>query len=157
LNLPPEPNADGIGAIFAQDARVKALHLLGEAGEERYFSNFAFHLDDVYNDARELSLLSQLAKNYGYMRPSLRAAKQAARLQSMLTESGYPLIDEIEGLPSNFDIPFVYAVARQESEFEFNVVSSAKAHGMMQMINSTAKYTARKHRIPYSLSKLTAL
>jgi len=27
---------------------------------------------------------------------------------------------------------------------------------MMQMIDSTAKYTARKHRIPYSKSKLTA-
>ena len=156
LNLPPEPDTAVFGASFAGDSRVRAMHLLGEASEERYFSNFAFHLDDVYNDARELSLLSQLAKNYGYMRPSLRAAKQAARMQSMLTESGYPLIDEIEGLPANFDIPFVYAVARQESEFEFNVVSSAKAYGMMQMINSTAKYTARKHRIPYSVSKLTA-
>lgn len=132
------------------------MHLLGEASEERYFSNFAFHLDDVYEDQRELSLLSQLAKDYGYMRPSLRAAKQASRFQSMLTDSGYPLIEEIESLPGSFDIPFVYAVARQESEFEFNVVSSAKAYGMMQMIDSTAKYTARKHRIPYSRSKLTA-
>jgi len=45
------------------------MHLLGEAGEERYFSNFAFlHLDDVFNDAGELSMLSQLAKSYGYMR-----------------------------------------------------------------------------------------
>ena len=101
-------------------------------------------------------MLSQLAKSYGYMRPSLRAAKQSARIQTMLTESGYPLIDEIEALPSTLNIPFVYAVARQESEFEFNVVSSAKAYGMMQMIDSTAKYTARKHRIPYSKSKLTA-
>jgi soluble lytic murein transglycosylase len=66
------------------------------------------------------------------------------------------LIEEIEALSQSFDIPFVYAVARQESEFEFNVVSSAKAYGMMQMIDSTAKYTARKHRIPYSRSKLTA-
>jgi len=74
----------------------------------------------------------------------------------MLTDSGYPLVEEIEALPGRFDIPFVYAVARQESEFEFNVVSSAKAYGMMQMIDSTAKYTARKHRIPYSRSKLTA-
>jgi len=51
----------------------------------------------------------------------------------MLTESGYPLIDEIEALPSNLNIPFVYAVARQESEFEFNVVSSAKAYGMIKI------------------------
>jgi len=156
LTLPIEADTTALKATFEADPRVRAMHLLGEASEERYFSNFAFHLDDVYEDQRELSLLSQLAKDYGYMRPSLRAAKQASRFQSMLTDSGYPLIEEIESLPGSFDIPFVYAVARQESEFEFNVVSSAKAYGMMQMIDSTAKYTARKHRIPYSRSKLTA-
>jgi len=156
LTLPIEADTAALKANFEADPRVRAMHLLGEASEERYFSNFAFHLDDVYEDPRELTLLSQLSKNYGYMRPSLRAAKQAARFQSMLTDSGYPLIEEIESLPGSFNIPFVYAVARQESEFEFNVVSSAKAYGMMQMIDSTAKYTARKHRIPYSRSKLTA-
>ena len=156
VTLPIEADTSGLKASFEADPRVRALHLLGEASEERFFTNFAFHLDDDFEDPRELTLLSQLAKDYGYMRPSLRAAKQAARFQSMLTESGYPLVEEIEALPSNFDIPFVYAVARQESEFEFNVVSSAKAYGMMQMIDSTAKYTARKHRIPYSRSKLTA-
>jgi len=156
VTLPIEADTTGLKANFEADARVRAMHLLGEAGEERYFSNFAFHLDDVFEDQRELTLLSQLSKDYGYMRPSLRAAKQASRFQSMLTDSGYPIVQEIESLPAKFDIPFVYAVARQESEFEFNVVSSAKAYGMMQMIDSTAKYTARKHRIPYSRSKLTA-
>jgi len=132
------------------------MHLLGEIREERYFSTFAFHLDDVLTDQRQLSLLSQLSKDYGYMRPSVRAAKQASRFQTMLTDSGYPFVEEIESLPSKFDIPFVYAIARQESEFEGNVVSSAKAYGMMQMINSTAKATARKHRIPYSVGRLTS-
>ncbi|WP_084168687.1 lytic transglycosylase domain-containing protein [Hellea balneolensis] len=156
VNLPMEADTSDIKLAFEADPRIRAMHLLGEVGEERFFTQFAFHLDDVLNAKRELSLLSQLSKNYGYMRPSLRAAKQASRFQSMLTDSGYPIIEEIESLPSKFDIPFVYAIARQESEFEFNVVSSAKAYGMMQMINSTAKYTARKHRIPYSVSKLTA-
>lgn len=156
VTLPIEADTSTLKPSFEADPRVRAMHLLAEAGEERYFTNFAYHLDDVFKDQRELSLLSQLAKDYGYMRPSLRAAKQASRFQSMLTDSGYPIVEEIEALPAQFDIPFVYAVARQESEFEFNVVSSANAYGMMQMINSTAKYTARKHRIPYSLSKLTA-
>ena len=90
------------------------------------------------------------------MRPSLRAAKQAGRFQAMLTDSGYPTVAAIDALPNNFNIPFVYAIARQESEFEPNVTSHANAHGMMQMINSTAKATARKHRIPYSKSRLNA-
>ncbi len=156
VTLPIEADTAAIKPGFEADPRIRALHLLGEAGEERYFTTFAFHLDDVLQDQRELTLLAQISKEYGYMRPSLRAAKQASsRFQSMLTDSGYPMIEAIQSLPAEFDLPFVYAVARQESEFDHKVVSSAKAYGMMQMINSTAKYTARKHRIPYSRAKLT--
>ncbi len=156
VTLPIEADTAALKPTFEADPRIRALHLLGEVGEERYFTTFAFHLDDVLQDQRELTLLSQISKEYGYMRPSLRAAKQASsRFQSMLTDSGYPMIEAIQSLPAEFDLPFVYAVARQESEFDHKVVSSAKAYGMMQMINSTAKYTARKHRIPYSRAKLT--
>jgi len=96
-----------------------------------------------------------LAEDYGFMRPSLRAAKQAGRFQGMLTESGYPMVASIDALPKrDFEEAFVYAIARQESEFATNAVSSAKAYGMMQMINSTAKATARKHRIKYDLNRL---
>jgi soluble lytic murein transglycosylase len=113
-------------------------------------------MDDQFNDERLLTLLSRLSVKYDYMRPSIRAAKQASRFKKMLTVSGYPIINEIEMLPAEFDIPFVYAIARQESEFEYNVVSTAKAYGMMQMIDSTARETAKKHNINYSKSKLIA-
>ena len=154
--LPPEANTQDLEPLFESDARIRAMHLFGEIRDERFFSTFAFHLDDKLDDQRQLSLLSQLSKSYGYMRPSVRAAKQASRFQTMLTDSGYPIVEEIESLPSKFDKAFVYAIARQESEFEGNVVSSAKAYGMMQMINSTARATARKHRIPYSVGRLTS-
>ncbi len=156
VTLPPEFVSEQAKAEFSADRRVKAMHILGEAGEERYFTQFAFHLDDELESQDKLSLLAQLSKDYGYMRPSLRAAKQASRFQSMLTDSGYPTVASIDALPSKFDIPFVYAIARQESEFATNAVSSANAYGMMQMINSTAKMTARKHRIPYSRTRLAS-
>lgn len=153
--LPPEFIADQDKVEFDADNRVRALHLLGEAGEQRYFSQLSYHLDDEVDSLSKLSLLSELAKDYGFMRPSLRAAKQAGRFQGMLTESGYPTVSAIDALPKRkFEEPFVYAIARQESEFATNAVSSAKAYGMMQMINSTAKATARKHRINYDLNRL---
>jgi len=154
--LPNEANTDAVNSDFYGDRRVRAMHLLGEAREEHYFNLFAFHLDDVVETPQHLSLLSALGKEYGYMKPSVRAAKQAARFQSMLTESGYPLPEAITTLSNKFDKPFVLAIARQESEFNHLAVSSAKAYGLMQMINSTAKATARKHRIPYSRSRLAS-
>lgn len=155
VSLPPEFIVDQARSEFDADNRVRALHLLGEAGEQRYFSQMSYHLDDEVDSLSKLSLLSELAEDYGFMRPSLRAAKQAGRFQDMLTESGYPMVTAIDTLPKQkFEEPFVYAIARQESEFATNAVSSAKAYGMMQMINSTAKATARKHRVKYDLNRL---
>ncbi len=157
INLPPEYISEQDKASFASDNRIHALRLLGEAGEERFYSQISYHMDDEVESLSKLSLLSALAKDYGFMRPSLRAAKQAGRFQTMLTESGYPLVGAIDGLSKQkFEEAFVYAIARQESEFAPNAVSSAKAFGLMQMINSTAKATARKHRIPYDVNKLAS-
>ncbi len=154
LALPYEtPNEFALAQLRA-DRRVKAMKLLAEMGDERLFSQFAFHLDDVLPSLTDLSALSQISKDYGYMRPSLRAAKQASRFQSMLTDSSYPIVRVIEDMPSDFEKEFVYSIARQETEFETNAISSARAYGLMQMINATAKNTARKHRIPYSQSRL---
>ena len=157
VTLPPEFINEQDKAFFGTDNRIRALHLLGEAGEERYFSQMSYHLDDEVDSLSKLSLLSDLAEDYGFMRPSLRAAKQAGRFQSMLTESGYPLVTSIDALPKQkFEEAFVYAIARQESEFSPNAVSSARAYGLMQMINSTAKATARKHRVTYDVNRLSS-
>ncbi|MGB6230178.1 MAG: transglycosylase SLT domain-containing protein [Litorimonas sp.] len=156
ITLPPQTVSAEAKARFVADRRVRALHLLGEAGAERYFSTLSYALDDQLESLDELALLSELAADYGFMRPSVRAAKQAGRLQSMLTDAGYPLVDAIEALGPEFDIPFVYAIARQESEFAGTATSSARAYGMMQMIEPTARATARRHRVPYSRDRLNS-
>ncbi len=154
ITLPPEMASQQAQQRFNNDRRIRALRLLGEAGEERFFSTFAYALDDDLETLDELSLLSRLSADYGFMRPSIRAAKQAGRFKGMLTESGYPIVPPIEMLGRDFDIPFVYAIARQESEFAGNAISSASAYGMMQMINATASATARRHRIAYDRDRL---
>ncbi len=154
LTLPPEIISPQARQRFDSDRRILALRLLGEAGEERFFSTFAYALDDDLESLDELTLLSRVSADYGFMRPSIRAAKQAGRFQSMLTESGYPIVPPVEMLDPKFDIPFVYAIARQESEFAGNAVSHASAYGMMQMINATASATAHRHRIDYDRDRL---
>ena len=153
--LPPEVDRFSVQSSFDNDPRVIAMKMFGELDDERHYTQFSFHLDDEFNEPGELSLLAQTARDLGYMRPSIRAAKQAGRLKTMLTETGYPFIPAIEGLSDKFDKPFVYAIARQESEFNYSAVSSAKAYGLMQMINATARSTARRHRIPYDRARMT--
>lgn len=155
IALPNETVPESVKLEYESDERVKAMRLFGEVRDQRLYTQFSFHLDDELDSLEKLSLLSQTGKDYGYMRPSVRAAKQASRFGAMLTESGYPMPAAILDLPDKFDKAFVLAIARQESEFENNAVSHARAYGLMQMINSTARATARQHRIPYSRSRLT--
>jgi soluble lytic murein transglycosylase len=154
ISLPPEEMGDDIRGHFDGNELIRALKMIGEIQNERVYNWFSFHLDDVFDDKRELSLLAQLNKDFGYMKPSVRAAKQAGRLDTMLTESGYPMPDVFIALSNRFDIPFSLAVARQESEFNTRAASHASAYGMMQMINATARATARKAKLPYKKSWL---
>ncbi|VEG89628.1 lytic transglycosylase domain-containing protein [Legionella spiritensis] len=53
---------------------------------------------------------------------------------------------------SQYHIPkeLIYAIIRQESGFRENVVSSAGAHGLMQVLPTTARMVARANKVPYS-------
>ncbi|PHR93246.1 MAG: transglycosylase [Robiginitomaculum sp.] len=155
-NLPSEEAGWTVTPQFENQELVRALRMIGEIQSERTYNQFSFHMDDILQDPRELSQLAKLGKGFGFMKPSVRAAKQAGRLHTMLTESGYPKPDIVTNLPAHFDIPFVLAIARQESEFNAKASSHAKAYGMMQMINSTARVTARRAKIPYQRSWLTS-
>lgn len=153
--LPPEDITAIYTPEFENREMIRALRMIGEIQSERTFNQFSFHLDDIVGQPNDLTQLSKLAKDYGFMKPSVRAAKQAGRLDTMLTESGYPKPEVITALSTKYDIPFVLAIARQESEFNTKARSSARAYGMMQMINSTARVTAKRARIPYQRAWLT--
>ena len=155
ISLPPESDGQVIKSEFESRRIIRALRLVGETGNERVFRQIAYHLDDELETAQELTLLSALARDYRFYSPGVRAAKQGGRVGAILTESSYPVPGVITELGAEFDLPFVLAIARQESEFDTSAVSSAKAYGMMQMIDSTARFTARKHRLKYNKSWLT--
>ncbi len=50
----------------------------------------------------------------------------------------------VAALTTDISLPLLYAIARQESAFNARAVSSANARGLMQLIPSTAKLTARR-------------
>jgi len=150
FTLPPDP-----AETMPSDVRIKAMQMLSEAQEESLMQVFSYHLDDELESIEALAGLSRLGWENDARRASVRAAKQAARFGTLLTELGYPMPTSITSLNSaKFDIPFTLAIARQESEFAPNAASTAKAYGMMQMIDATAKATARKHGLTYSRTRM---
>lgn len=70
-----------------------------------------------------------------------------------VVEKSYPLkysdIVMQESVENNIPRNLIMAVIREESHFDPNVVSSAKAEGLMQLMPSTATWIAQKRQIKY--------
>ena len=59
-----------------------------------------------------------------------------------------------ESIENNVPKNLVMAVMREESHFNPNVVSSAKAEGLMQLMPTTAAWIAQKRQIKYEASTI---
>ena len=149
LVLPPQPAATPL-----DDYRTRAMRMLGEAGATRLLDTFSFHMDDEADSLEELVAVGETSRELGSLKASVRAGKQAGRFGTFLRDLGYPTPVAISELGRGYDVPFTFAIARQESEFDPGAVSSAKAYGMMQMIDATARLTARKHGLKYSRDRM---
>ncbi len=159
LSLPePARVSDEARGRFENRELVRALRLMADIGGQRDFESIAFFLDDTLEDPQEIELLSQLARERTYSRTALRSAKAGLFRNVVATNAAYPLL----ALPASVDSPgrpehaLVLAIIRQESEFDSRAVSSANAHGLMQLLPSTAQQTARTQGMTYQRGALTS-
>ncbi len=69
----------------------------------------------------------------------------------------FPLVyqNTVKMNAKNYQVPkeFIYAIIRQESGFRDDVVSSAGAHGLMQIMPATAKAISKQAKIAYADKK----
>ncbi|MGB6085941.1 lytic transglycosylase domain-containing protein, partial [Parvibaculum sp.] len=115
------------------------------------------HLSRTLNDEAELTALSDLARDFGDQKLSLRIAKNAMLRNIVLAEHAYPT----DAMPAwthrgpPVERALVYGLSRQESEFDPNALSPAGARGLMQLMPGTARIVAKQVGLPYSPAKLT--
>ncbi|MGQ0532442.1 MAG: transglycosylase SLT domain-containing protein [Caulobacteraceae bacterium] len=158
LSLPETAQvSDAVRARFESRELVRALRLMAQVGAQRDFESIAFYLDDTLDDPMEIELLAQLAREQSYYRTALRSAKAGLFRNVIATSAAYPLIEIPATVRSQGRIEpaLVLAIIRQESEFDVSAVSGANAHGLMQLIPSTARAQARREGMTYERSALT--
>ncbi len=153
LTLPPDPEitAQARATFEGRDA-VQATRLLFDYGQRELFRVFVLNLDDILPTAEDEAQLVDLARNYGDMDTSMRAARAAAQRGFVLPQRAYPVRNAPDGGAA--EPALVLAITRQESGFDPNVRSGAGARGMMQLMPGTAKVLARKMGVGYSPSQL---
>jgi soluble lytic murein transglycosylase len=145
---------DWRGAPFAGSSVLAAALALQKAGDRLLSTRFFLHLAEQI-DATGLGQLSDLALELGEPYTALAIAKAAAERNVILPRAYFPLTDlsEIDhGVPAEL----VLAIARRESEFNPEVVSSAGARGLMQVMPGTAQDMAKVLGIGYDRARLTA-
>jgi soluble lytic murein transglycosylase len=154
LSLPPSLARDEIVASPASSsstvARVRELIAVGMTWEAR--SEFRAALDDP---AVALSLAKLAAESEWH---SLAIEAAAAAQAWGLVDVRFPVVYESEfanaSVESGLDIEELFAVARRESAMASDAISAVGARGLMQLMPSTARLTARKHNYRYSRSRL---
>lgn len=153
--LRPMPASKPAEAAFESLELVRAVRLLADNGHKEMAVPLLRSFAHSFKDGGELALAAKLAQSLGAHHLAITIADTAERRGTPLDLFNFPK----DGLPQEqlaaIDKAAVYAIARQESRFQTDAVSSAGARGLMQLMPATAKETAGKLGLSYSASRLT--
>ncbi len=149
----PAPNPDWRQTRLAQSDLVEAAILLHTLGEWHEARRFVTHLARNLDNPAELGALADLWLARGEPNFALNVAKIAVMSGHVLMPAYFPLTGlERMDLPAPADL--ILAVARRESEFDPAVISHADARGLMQVLPSTGRLTARRLGLPFDETRL---
>ncbi|MEO9969251.1 MAG: lytic transglycosylase domain-containing protein [Hyphomonadaceae bacterium] len=156
LVLPSTPApTDEDRSEFEQRGLIKAMRMLGEAGERGLFRQFSYHIDDQLQTPTEQLLLAEIANKFQSPDVGVRGGKAGLGRGIIAPEAAYPIVSYPLQRDVQVENALVLALSRQESELNPRAISHANARGLMQMLPATAREQARREGLPYRRSWLT--
>lgn len=158
LSIPPTPvPSSQVTAAFNGHELVKAIKFLGKTNKKYLTASFFGRLVIDFKTAEERAALATLAMKIGETHQAVRVAKRASRLGTPIPRLAYPtnVLPAAKGAGRKVEKALIYGITRQESEFNTHARSHAGARGLMQILPSTAKILARKHKVRYRRADLT--
>ena len=156
LILPPTP----LVAITSPDqARLdadplaRAARLLGQVGARSRQSIFLKALAERAATPAERELVAQMAPGFGRPDLAVIVGKAGRNQGGPWAAYAYPLLAFANLLDGGWTM--MHAIARQESQFDPAARSHAGALGLMQLMPGTARQTADKLGLGFSVARLT--
>ena len=146
-------------AVIVGDDRRDAIRVVEQLyglGERDIALPLAFEIAKTEPSDAQVAALGAVLTKANDARGTLLVGKYATQRGMALDETAFPIfgIPGYQPLANSADKSVVYAIARQESEFDSKSVSSAGAKGLMQLISSTARQTATKLGVGYDEGRL---
>jgi soluble lytic murein transglycosylase len=142
----------------ARDEAVRAAEALYAEGLDELATSLAFEAAKSWRDEPQMAAMAEVVKAHGDAATQVQFGKIATLRGYAFDAMAFPSSGMPAFLPlaHSADLPSVYAVARQESEFIWHAASGAGAKGLMQLLPSTAASTARRAGVPYDYERLLA-
>lgn len=137
---------------FKSRPLVQAVTMLDEIGEETLTKNFLMHMVNNARNDLERAMSARLILDLGRVDLAVKVAKEATKYNTVLSDIGYPIIKYNHR--EDIEFALTMAVTRQESEFRNTAKSQVGALGLMQVMPATAKATAKKMGINFSLNRM---
>lgn len=155
IELPRFATEKSAEEFFKRDA-VQALAIAHKAELKTTVVRFLTRLRNRTREPADLHLLAELSTRLGHPQQAVRIGKRAMFFDIPLVNFAYPIdaLPEFEPLRPLPERALIFAIARQESEFNPKIVSHAGARGLMQVMPITARHVSRQHKIKYELKRL---
>ncbi len=133
-------------------ARAKELWLTERMGEA--YAEWYYGIDKL--SSRELAAAGVLADRWGWHSRAIHTMIAGKHWNHLGIRFPLAFREHILGAAASTDLApeFIFAVARQESAMSVSAKSSAGARGLMQLMPSTARQTARKQGIKHTTADL---
>jgi soluble lytic murein transglycosylase len=155
LRSPPAMSPEKRAAVSRLEV-VRAVEILYAVDERNLVIPFVADLADRTQDAAALTLIAELTGKHNDARAMLLLGKTALGRGLPLDHHAFPTI----GLPHYTAIgpevepAIVYAIARQESAFNPQTVSTANALGLMQVTPEAGRYIAKTYGVRFDQKRL---
>jgi soluble lytic murein transglycosylase len=156
MPLPAMPTSDVV-ASFNGNPLLRAAVLAHHAEVGRGLTRIIFaHLRSSLKTEAEVAMLAHLANVLGDHQMAVRVGKTGVARGMNLYAYSYPVhpFPEYKPLRQSPERALLLAIARQESEFNPEIISHAGARGILQVMPITARHICRDHKIKCDIPRL---
>ncbi|MFA5630764.1 MAG: transglycosylase SLT domain-containing protein [Porticoccaceae bacterium] len=146
---PVPVDASQLRNLANREAFIRIRELLHQ--DDRDWARREWHRALSGAPQQELLTAAKLAELWGWDNQAIAAMIQASYWNDIQVRFPLSHRDSFQAQARNTGVPvnLLFAIARQESAFNPDAVSSAGARGLLQLMPATATETAKRHGIAY--------
>jgi soluble lytic murein transglycosylase len=144
-------------ALVDKDEVVRAFKMVSDAGSQKDLYMFLWAMAQRFDTVDQMNAAANVAWTEGGATMAVRLAKAAAQRNIDIDSWSYPVkaLPDWKEIGKPIEKSLVFALSRQESEFNPAAGSAVGAQGLMQIMPGTAKLIARRYGLSYRKSMLT--